>query len=88
MSDPAKPEPEETGGCAKTIWTKPGLTESDYRADDYACERDMRQSGYFGGGLAGALSAKGFFERCMGAKGYHKATEEELNSPGFRIYPK
>ncbi len=74
-------------GCAQTVWTKSGLTEAEFRADDYACERDMRQSGYFGTGIAGALNAKGFRERCMQSKGYRKATEEEMNSPGFRTFP-
>jgi hypothetical protein len=30
----------------------------------------MRQSGYFGGGIVGALNASGFESRCMMAKGY------------------
>jgi hypothetical protein len=75
-------------GCAKTIWTKPGLTEQEYNVDAYACERDVRQSGYYGGGIAGALNMRDFYERCMRSKGYRKATEEEINSPGFRVYPK
>ena len=69
-------------GCAKTVWTEAGLTEQEFRSDDYSCERDMRQSGYFGTGRAGALNAKSFYERCMQAKGYRKATDEEINSPG------
>jgi hypothetical protein len=75
-------------GCGQTIWTKQGGTEQEYRVDAYACERDMRQSGYYGGGIAGALNAKGFYERCMMSKGYHKATKEEIDSPGFTIYGK
>ena len=73
-------------GCAKTVWTKSGLTEAEYRADAYACERDMRQSGHFGTGLVGALEARDFYERCMVSKGYRKMTEEELNRPGGQIW--
>ena len=73
-----------TAGCAKTIWTQPGITEQSYHTDTYECERDVRQSGYYGGGIAGALNMRDFYERCMRARGYRKATEEEINSPGFR----
>lgn len=56
-------------GCA-IVWTKPGATEQDYYTDTYACEKDARQSGYFGGGLAGAFAMQDFFARCMRAKGW------------------
>ena len=58
------------GGCAQTVWDKPGATQADFQRDSYDCERDMRQSGYFGGGIVGALNASGFESRCMMAKGY------------------
>ncbi len=64
-----------SASCARTVWTKAGLTEEEFRVDDYACERDMRQSGYFGAGWVGALHAQGFYERCMQAKGYRKVRE-------------
>jgi len=57
-------------GCTRYVWTKPGLTEQQFRTDSYACERDMRQSGYFGTGLVGALNAEDFQEHCMRSKGY------------------
>jgi hypothetical protein len=60
------------GGCAEYAWTKPGLTQADFNRDSYNCEKDMRQSGYFGGGLVGALNAQAFEERCMTAQGYSK----------------
>lgn len=56
-------------GCAM-VWTKPGATDNDYYQDTYACERDVRQTGYHGGGLAGAISMQDFFARCMRAKGW------------------
>jgi hypothetical protein len=37
--------------CAQRVWNKPGATQQDFATDSYACERDARQSGYFGGGL-------------------------------------
>ena len=67
-----------SAGCARTVWTKTGLTEEEFRVDDYACERDMRQSGYFGTGLVGAVNARGFYDRCMQAKGYRKVRESDL----------
>ena len=51
---------------------KDGATEQDVSRDTYACERDMRQSGYYGGGIVGAVNAQGFYNRCMDASGYHR----------------
>jgi hypothetical protein len=56
--------------CAQYVWVKPGATQADFKRDAYNCEKDMRQSGYYGGGLAGALEAYGFEQRCMEAQGY------------------
>ena len=57
-------------GCAQTIWDKPGATQADFNRDSYACEKDTRQSGYFGGGLGGALRMKEFYGKCMVAHGW------------------
>lgn len=57
-------------GCTTYRWAKPGATEADLQRDSYECERDVRQSGYYGGGLLGALNAEGFGERCMMAHGW------------------
>lgn len=61
-------------GCAsfQTVWDKPGGTQQSFATDNYECERDARQSGYYGGGLLGALSFKSFAERCMEARGWTK----------------
>jgi len=59
-------------GCAPTIWVKPGATQADYNRDSYGCEKDARQSGYFGGGLIGAVNMEQFEERCMVAHGWAK----------------
>ena len=59
-------------GCASYAWYKPGVTQQDFSRDTYLCERDMRQSGYFGGGLVGAMNRQEFFDRCMNANGYTK----------------
>jgi hypothetical protein len=42
----------------------------------------MRQSGYFGGGLLGAINAEEFQERCLAARGYYKvrASQEAATS--------
>jgi hypothetical protein len=64
-------------GCARTIWYRQGATEADYSRDSYDCERDARQSGYFGSGYAGLANMEGFFERCMGAHGYVRRRIDE-----------
>jgi hypothetical protein len=58
-------------GCAQKVWNKPGATQQDFQTDSYACEKDARQSGYFGGGLAGAINFQGFEARCMNAHGWY-----------------
>jgi clan AA aspartic protease (TIGR02281 family) len=58
-------------GCSRNVWVKPGATQADFNVDRYGCEKDARQSGYFGTGLVGALNMKGFYERCMVAQGWH-----------------
>jgi hypothetical protein len=63
-----------TTGCARAYWTKAGFNQADWNRDSYECERDMRQSGYYGTGLFGALNAQNFEERCLVAKGYYRVT--------------
>lgn len=58
-------------GCATKLWNKPGSTQSDFNRESYDCEKDARQSGYYGGGLAGALNMQAFQERCMVSKGWY-----------------
>lgn len=55
-----------------TLWTKDGWTQELFNKDAYECERDARQSGYFGGGLIGALAMQEFQERCLVARGWRK----------------
>ncbi len=57
-------------GCAPTVWTKVGASTQDFTSDQYACERDSRQSGGFGTGIAGAFQVQAYFNRCMGAHGW------------------
>jgi hypothetical protein len=47
-------------GCAQVIWDKAGATQQDFAKDTYECERDMRQGGYYGNGIVGALNAQDF----------------------------
>jgi hypothetical protein len=56
--------------CARPTWVKPGATQQDYATDSYQCEKDARQSGYFGGGLVGAANMADFASRCMVAHGW------------------
>jgi hypothetical protein len=62
-------------GCARTVWNKPGATQQDFAADAYNCERDARQSGYFGRGILGAANFQAFEERCMVAHGWTPTRE-------------
>lgn len=68
--------------CAQKTWVKNGATAQSFNDDKYACERDARQSGYFGGGLVGSLNMQDFYNRCMNSKGYildnKKHAESEL----------
>lgn len=60
-----------TAGCATPmVWDKNGATQDDYNKDSYECEKDARQSGYYGSGIAGAINLKEFFKKCMVSKGY------------------
>lgn len=56
--------------CAPTVFYKDGATQADFKRDSYGCEKDARQSGYYGQGLAGAINMKQFYRRCMEACGY------------------
>jgi hypothetical protein len=56
--------------CAPTVWNKTSGTQIDFDRDSYECERDVRQS-RTGSGLLGALDARGFYNRCMSARGYY-----------------
>lgn len=58
--------------CTVT-WEKPGASPQDYSKDSYECQRDMRQSGYYGSGLVGNLNMEAFGEQCMEAHGWRKA---------------
>jgi len=63
-------------GCAKPmIWDKAGATQQEFNKDSYECERDMRQSGYYGqcGLVIQAMhqcSYQVFYQHCMVARGY------------------
>ncbi len=71
-------------GCTQYVWQRTdGRTDQaaieQFRKDRYECERDMRQSGYYGAGAYGAVEAKGFGERCMQARGYNKVPADEAS---------
>ena len=57
-------------GCAPMIWDKSGADQADFNRESYSCEKDARQSGHYGDGLAGAVSMQQFYNRCMVAQGY------------------
>ena len=63
--------------AAQRTWQKPGATAQDFQTDSYECERDVRQSGYYGTGLVGTINVNGFFNRCMEARGYYLGTEDD-----------
>lgn len=63
-------------GCASYSWNKPGFTKQEFSKDSYECERDARQSGYFGEGIALTINMRNFMDRCMIARGYQKVRNE------------
>jgi hypothetical protein len=64
-------------GCAQYRWLHPNYTEATFKRDAYDCEKDMRQSAYFGTGIGGAIRAREFQDRCMEARGYTKTLVEQ-----------
>ena len=66
-------------GCAATVWEKPEYTESEFRKDDYECEKDSRQSGHYGNGISGALAIRDFYRKCMASKGWTISTKPGAN---------
>lgn len=64
-------------GCAGPTWVK--SVDSTYPGDvmtaQYDCERDARQSGYYGPGLIGIYNANSFYARCMRAKGFYQQAD-------------
>jgi hypothetical protein len=65
-------------GCAQYVWKHPDHNDqARFNRDSYECERDMRQSAYFGTGLVGQLNAQEFQERCMVARGYYKEVRRD-----------
>lgn len=67
-------------GCTQTVWLHPNHNDqATFNRDSYECERDMRQSGYYGRGLIGQINAQEFADRCMIARGYYKASREALS---------
>lgn len=64
------------GACATPdYWVRHNATQQEFDTDSYACERDVRQSGYYGTGYVGASNAKSFMRRCMGAKGWTRQSQ-------------
>ena len=62
-------------GCStQHKWTHPNFTQANWSRDTYECEKDMRQSGYFGRGIMAQVRANEFQERCLQARGYTKVT--------------
>ena len=61
--------------CSHIVYTNPNYTPELWAKDRYECERDARQSGYFGTGIYGALQMQGFFDRCMEARGWTKTRQ-------------
>jgi hypothetical protein len=67
-------------GCAQNVWVRPGGNPQAFEAEKYACERDARQSGGFGGGIVGAMEFQAFFNRCMGSKGWALQNKEQAEA--------
>ncbi|BAE50532.1 hypothetical protein amb1728 [Paramagnetospirillum magneticum AMB-1] len=58
--------------CATQItWYKEGATIEDYNLQAYNCEKDMRQSGYFGDAFAAPGNMRSFYSKCMIVHGWY-----------------
>jgi hypothetical protein len=65
------------GGCAQTLWNKPGASKDDFASDRYAClQGSQQQSGtaffnrYGGAASSGMATNGGLFDACMNSKGW------------------
>jgi hypothetical protein len=77
-------------GCSEPYaWIKAGASNDDFRRDAYECERDTRMAATsFGAGLAGQVDARNFYEKCLLARGYSKASTTaygQRDSTGARV---
>ena len=73
--------------CTPMVWDKRGATTQDYNKDSYECEKDSRQSGYFGGGFSGAINMQAFFDKCMIAHGWNKKPANNGSSGNMILAP-
>jgi hypothetical protein len=66
-------------GCAPaTVWVHREYTPEKWAKDSYECERDARQSGYFGTGISGSINMQNFFNRCLESKGWMKQQQTSV----------
>jgi hypothetical protein len=63
-------------GCTRYVYRHPEYTAQRWNTDRYECERDARQSGYFGTGVSASIAMQEFFDRCMLARGWTKTRAE------------
>lgn len=63
-------------GCARVVYRHCNYTPALWAKDSYECERDARQSGYFGTGIIGAIDFQQFYDRCLYSKGWIKTREK------------
>ncbi len=62
-------------GCGSVVYRHPNYTPQLWARDSYECERDARQSGYYGGGISGAINMREFYDRCLAARGWTKTRQ-------------
>lgn len=66
------------GACTHATWVRKGATDADLQRDQYACEKDARQSSYFGGRYYFDINFQAFQNRCMRSKGWSQEDEREV----------
>ena len=74
-------------GCARPVWVHPEYTPEKWKKDSYECERDARQSHYFGTGITGSINMQNFFNRCLESKGWMRQQEAVRTRPAESIPP-
>jgi len=64
-------------GCdlPTAVWSKPGVTQAQYEADNTDCVQQMN-AGNFGAGPTTGANKKAYYEHCMTDRGYTREAEK------------
>lgn len=71
------------GGCAQSVWVKPGGTPQSFEADKFDCEQRVvtMYGGYANMGLGHAIVARDDIKRCMLTRGWQEQVQQPQATP-------